>query len=266
MPDRHFAGWPTFCSGVAVDAVRCERRQADGDVVGAVRRAVAHPLTGLGVHGLPRRRDERPAVVLDEYGAREHHSPLVEVRLLPGLGPPRRTRHVRDAHPRLAGVDDPDVLADGLRRCPCRLALGRSFTQRRHEPDRASRAPRSGQLVGRPGRSLSSTSFAHLCSGTSEPRCNVTSSRRTTGRGLTMCNARPRLRRWSAVCPRSMTVPTSRKVISSASMVTLRAVTIARYSAAFSSSRQDTSTVPPRWMRTSSSATTYSIEGPLGAQ
>src|SRR3954469_10652183 len=127
MPDRHFAGWPTFCSGVAMDAVRRERRQADGDVVGAVRRAVAHPLTGLGVDGLACRRDEGPAVVLDAYGASEHDGPLVEVRPLPGLGPARRTRHVRDAHPRLAGVDDSDVLADGLWRCPCRLDLGRSF-------------------------------------------------------------------------------------------------------------------------------------------
>src|SRR5206468_2663574 len=93
------------CRSIAVDGVGRERGQADGDVVRTLRSAVAHPLAGGGVHRLAGACGKGPTVVLDVYGAIEHDGPLVEVRLLPGFGPAGRARHVRDRHPRLAGVD-----------------------------------------------------------------------------------------------------------------------------------------------------------------
>src|SRR5690606_16001863 len=74
---------------VAVDDVRAERRDADRDVLGALRpwSGVAHPLARRRMYGLTCGDVEAAAFVLDGERAPEHQCVLVELGALPGLAP-----------------------------------------------------------------------------------------------------------------------------------------------------------------------------------
>src|SRR3954464_10296272 len=77
-------------SALAADEVGAERRQADGDVVGALGSArVPDPLPRLGEDGLAGPHVGRTALVVDDDLTAEDDGDLVELRCLERLVPSR---------------------------------------------------------------------------------------------------------------------------------------------------------------------------------
>src|SRR5437773_495476 len=76
-------------SGVSVHEGGREGRDADGDVLRPLRRAVAHPLTLPRDHGLARPDVDRALLVLHAQRPAEHQRVLVELGPLAGLAPAR---------------------------------------------------------------------------------------------------------------------------------------------------------------------------------
>src|SRR6266536_732757 len=68
------------------------------------RRAVLHPFTGRGDHGLTRHQIHRATAMRHAEHSPQHKGVLVELRSLTRFDPATRTAHVRDADPFVAGV------------------------------------------------------------------------------------------------------------------------------------------------------------------
>src|SRR5690349_15816247 len=103
---------------VAVDRVRGEGGQADGDVLGAAwsRAAVAHPFARPGMYCLASPDRHLAALVVHDQSAVKHDGEFIELGPLPRLGPAGRAAHVRDTEPGIAGVGPAHVFLDQLRR------------------------------------------------------------------------------------------------------------------------------------------------------
>jgi hypothetical protein len=92
-----------------------KRRQADGDVLGALGPArVADPLTGTGQDRLPGVGCGGSALVIDDDRALQDQRDLVELRRLEGLTPVGGRDHVGDRDGVAAGADPADMLVDDL--------------------------------------------------------------------------------------------------------------------------------------------------------
>src|SRR5215470_11849726 len=103
---------------VAVDRIRGEGGQADGDVLGAAwfRAAVAHPFARPGMYCLASPDRHAAALVVHHQGAVKHDCEFIELGALPRLGPASRAAHVRDTEPGIARVGPAHVFFDQLRR------------------------------------------------------------------------------------------------------------------------------------------------------
>ena len=100
---------------LAVDGVWGERREADGDILGAFGPAgVSDALASAGEDRLPGVGGHRSAVVIDDHRTRQDQSDLVEFRRLEGLAPVGGRDHVGDRDGIATGVDPADVLIDDL--------------------------------------------------------------------------------------------------------------------------------------------------------
>src|SRR5689334_11049156 len=99
-----------------MDRIRRERREADRDVLGALRRGVADPFAAADQDRLAGAHLELTGLALHAQRAVEHHRVLVEVPTLSGLGPAGRRSHARDARALLAVARPARELLDGLGR------------------------------------------------------------------------------------------------------------------------------------------------------
>ena len=92
-------------------SVRCERRNADRDILGPFRigRAVANPFAAVRHYGLTRPHLQNAAAILHSQYAAQHNRELIEFGLLSRLAPSRRTTHMGNADCRSIRVHMADV-------------------------------------------------------------------------------------------------------------------------------------------------------------
>ena len=116
--------------GIPMDRVDRKRWQANRDILGPFRGAVADPLARLRDDRLAGFYDGHASFVFHHHFAGEHQCKFLKLRPLTGLGPSRGTPHMRDARVRIAGIGAADILVEKF--SLWNRNAGRSFDQSWH--------------------------------------------------------------------------------------------------------------------------------------